>query len=224
MERAILSGELALSAKLPSEKQLCEEHGLSRASVREVLEGLKSRHLIESRRGSGTFVAAGTGPQALRQSVSAFSALRSSGADFLELMDLRLLLEGECIAELAEPTAKASRAALRRRLEAMECAISDLGAFATADIAFHRELVGSSKHRLFTAILEGLYDGIALRFARATYVESRLPEKILPEHAAICAALEAGDAALARGRLIDHLEESRNHLQQLLSAAEAPDD
>lgn len=221
MEQAILSGRWATGEKLPSENVLCRENGLSRASVREVLEALKSRSLVESRRGSGTYVSTGNGRGALRQSISVFSALRSSARDFRELMDLRYLLEGECISALAVPEAAEARAALRRRLVEMEACAHDLATFARADIEFHREMVRHSGHHLFSTILEGVYDGVALRFARATYIEESLTSKTLAEHRAICDALDAGSAARARSLLHAHLRDSRTNLEQLLSLAES---
>lgn len=217
MENAIMSGDFGAGEKLPSENELCRQHGLSRASVREVLEALKSRHLVESRRGSGTFVTTGNGQNALRQSVSTFSALRSSARDFRELMDLRLLLECACVEALATAEAKAARRALYQRLRTMEKCANDLTALSDADIAFHREIVRHSGHHLYSAILEGLYDGVALRFARATYTDKSLAKKTLSEHRAIYEALAAQDAVLARTLLHKHLRESRTHLEQLLA-------
>jgi GntR family transcriptional regulator, transcriptional repressor for pyruvate dehydrogenase complex len=217
MEKSILTGEFGVGEKLPSENDLCKQHGLSRASVREVLEALKSRHLVESRRGSGTFVTSGNGQNALRQSVSTLSALRSSARDFRELMDLRLLLECECVEALATVKAKAARSALYTRLQAMKKCANDLTALSDADIAFHREIVRHSGHHLYSAILEGLYDGVALRFARATYTDTLLAKKTLSEHQAIYEALDSQDAHLARTLLHNHLCESRTHLEQLLA-------
>lgn len=136
-------------------------------------------------------------------------------------MDLRYLLEGECVGALAAPEAAEARAALRRRLAAMEACKHDLGAFATADIDFHREMVRHSGHHLFSTILEGVYDGVALRFARATYIEESLASKTLAEHRAICDALDVGSAAQARSLLLAHLRDSRKHLEQMLSLAES---
>lgn len=216
MEHEILSGRLPPGVRLPSEHALCREHNLSRASVREALESLKSRNLVESRRGSGTYVATGNARGGLRQSVSAFSALRSEGRDFQELMDLRLLLECECVKALALREAGPGRLALRKRLRAMERCKNDLGKFASADIDFHREIVRQSGHKLFGEIMDGLYDGVAMRFARATYVDTALTSVNLVAHAAICKALESGDPRQAVTVLRKHLTESRKHLERLL--------
>ena len=52
----ILSGELSIGARLPSEPELSREHGIGRPTVRQATELLVQRGLIERRRGSGTYV------------------------------------------------------------------------------------------------------------------------------------------------------------------------
>ena len=52
----ISSGELPLGARLPSEPELSREHGIGRPTVRQAMELLVQRGLIERRRGSGTYV------------------------------------------------------------------------------------------------------------------------------------------------------------------------
>ena len=54
--RDIASGSLEPGARLPSEPELAERHGIGRPTVRQATELLVQRGLIERRRGSGTFV------------------------------------------------------------------------------------------------------------------------------------------------------------------------
>src|SRR5215213_6954504 len=56
LEEQILAGNLAVGAKLPSERQLAERFGLSRPLVREALRGLVERRLVEVEPGRGAFV------------------------------------------------------------------------------------------------------------------------------------------------------------------------
>ena len=56
LKRAIRAGELRASQALPSERALAEQLGLSRMTVRRALEELAAAHLVEQRRGSGTYV------------------------------------------------------------------------------------------------------------------------------------------------------------------------
>jgi GntR family transcriptional regulator len=56
LEARILSGELAPGDRVPSERQLSEEHGASRMTIRQALRMLADRGLVETRNGLGTFV------------------------------------------------------------------------------------------------------------------------------------------------------------------------
>lgn len=57
LAQAIVSGEYAAGAALPTEFALCETYGVSRITVRKALDELVGRRLVERRRGVGTFVA-----------------------------------------------------------------------------------------------------------------------------------------------------------------------
>lgn len=65
LERAISGGRLSAGTALPSERDLADDLGLSRMTVRRAFEALVADGLIEQRQGSGTFVR----PQRLEQSI-----------------------------------------------------------------------------------------------------------------------------------------------------------
>ena len=57
LQQRIASGELAPEARLPTEQQLADLHGVSRTVIREAVSQLKSMGLLTSRQGAGVFVA-----------------------------------------------------------------------------------------------------------------------------------------------------------------------
>jgi GntR family transcriptional regulator len=57
LSRRITAGELAPGSALPSEQDLCEAYGVSRPTVRQATQDLVNEHLLERRRGLGTFIA-----------------------------------------------------------------------------------------------------------------------------------------------------------------------
>src|SRR5581483_9376653 len=56
LQQEILSGQISPGARLPTERDLAVQFGVSRASIREALSVLQSRGLVESRQGGGTIV------------------------------------------------------------------------------------------------------------------------------------------------------------------------
>jgi GntR family transcriptional regulator len=76
--RKLVSGEA-----LPSERELCEELGLSRVTIRKAIDGLVDEGVLERRQGAGTFVTSGQGPAASRRVEKNFSTLSSFSEDMI---------------------------------------------------------------------------------------------------------------------------------------------
>src|SRR5262245_24765393 len=137
LERDILSGKLAPGHRLPSERELSIEHGVSRSVVREALGHLESLGLLSRVHGSGTRVEMPDG----RQATAGYQR-------FLQLADLRPQDLGEV--RLPLETAIAALAAERRseehlaQLEKTQVVLSNprgsLEAHAKADLEFHTTL------------------------------------------------------------------------------------
>jgi DNA-binding transcriptional MocR family regulator len=90
LERAIEAGELKDGDRLPSERQLAAQLGLSRTTVVSSYRELESRGLVRGHVGRGTFVRASSGavdaPFAWRGKVSAETALLSNFATTHDLL------------------------------------------------------------------------------------------------------------------------------------------
>lgn len=71
---------LEIGAALPSERQLSERYGVNRMTVRQAIDGLVQKGMLERRRGAGTFVMAGQPVQHLTPTVLGFSQrMREAG-------------------------------------------------------------------------------------------------------------------------------------------------
>ena len=157
LERAILSGELAVGARLPPERALGEKMNVSRSVVREAIGRLSSLGLVESRHGSGTRVSAPSG----RQIALGYQRLFSGSEEDLEdLATVRLALE----------TTIASLAALNRtdaHLAHLEAAQKTLGnprrslaAHVKADGQFHATLADATGNRFFPLVLAPIHEAL----------------------------------------------------------------
>jgi GntR family transcriptional repressor for pyruvate dehydrogenase complex len=149
----------------------------------------------------------------LRESLGLHSAVSAGDARaFLELLDLRLLVECDCAARAARDRTEAALDTMRLRLSEMAAARRDLARFAEADIAFHQALVAAAGHGLFGNIMEALLPHLGVRFAHQTYTNFALADKNLRDHRQIYQAIAAFDAAAAQRHMHRHLKESRDHL------------
>ena len=77
--KQILSGECALNTLLPTEKQLCEQCGISRHTAREALRYVEKTGLVERKQGSGTLVKRNTMPEQINQFINSVKDLLAFG-------------------------------------------------------------------------------------------------------------------------------------------------
>lgn len=210
LERAILSGELAVGDYLPAERALCEKLGVSRSVVREALGRLASLGLVESRHGSGTRVAIPSGRDI---SVGYERLMRNSDAPLEDLAVVRLTLE-TTIASLA---ATARTDAQLARLEATQRVLGNprksLAAHVKADGAFHAILAEATGNRFLPLVLSPIHDVL---------IESRLKTLgrfgaalAFAHHEQILEAVRNRDPAEAARTMREHLTVNSRHLQEL---------
>ena len=147
LEEQILRSGLRPGWRLPSEEQLCRTHGVSRTVVREAIQRLKARGLVDSRRGGGTYVAE-IDVGMVAWATLAYAPLVGTPGAFEEILALRATLEAGCALETTRRKDKDAAGRLRTRLDAMRRARDNPAAFADADLDFHRQLADESGNTL----------------------------------------------------------------------------
>ncbi|MCV7075611.1 FadR/GntR family transcriptional regulator [Mycobacterium szulgai] len=141
---AILDGVFPPGSALPPERELAEQLGVNRTSLRQGLARLQQMGLIEVRHGSGSVVC---DPEGLTHPAVVEALVRKLGPDFLvELFEIRAAL-GPLIGRLAAARSKPEDAeALRAALAAVGEA-DTAAARQAADVAYFRVLIHSTRNR-----------------------------------------------------------------------------
>lgn len=218
LRRLIDDGVLAPGQQLPSERELGEQLQVSRGTVREAIQFLHALGLVESRHGSGTFVASGPDDrQQLRRTWHNWT--RRNAGQVHELLEVRCGLEAFA-AELASARRHASgletmAAALEQMRDAMAADL-DVAALVESDLMFHRGLCETAGN---TALVE-LAEALGSRLLRERAAMWDLPgraERSLEEHSRIEAAIRAGDARHAREYVLAHLASVEQDVDGLVS-------
>ena len=196
---------------LPSERQLQQQLGISRASVREALRVLQSVGLVEARQGRGLFVK----ELDLRPLVDAFVGHLDllDGDAATHLLELRQILElgaVELAAKLRTPDDLTAMAAI---LEAMRRKIARDEAVLEEDLGFHDLLVRATHN----PVLEHLYSCLT-PFLVAVRQDSPHHDRLiyvtcLQDHMAIYRAVSDQDAGLAMRLMQEHLVAVREQLR-----------
>lgn len=216
----ILQAQYAAGDRLPPERVLVEELGVSRTVLREALSSLEALGLIETRGTRGRFVASGGSSERSRSIVSAW--LHQHAPEMLEVDEIRSVLEAQAILSMSEwdaiDAARAAAAIVREQEEALER--GDPVAAADADAAFHRLLASYTKNGPLRALIEGLVD-VSRKAAYAVYSLPETGHRSLAQHREIVAALTASDVAGAAESARDHMiDAARQYAARQLGPAE----
>jgi len=212
----IADGRLKPGEKLPIEQQMALDFGVSRTVVREAVSRLRSDGLVTVKQGSGVFVANAPFAQAFRMPAEA----SSDRAAIREIYELRLGVEVEAAALAAARRVPDDMMRIKRALGAIEATKTGPDFGVEADAEFHRAIAlatGNSKIAAFQRYL-AVFLLRSITAARANTLKAGAVDEVMGEHAAICAAIEAGDAKAARAAMRAHLKNA----QARLGVAEPP--
>lgn len=196
--------------RIPTERALSEEFGLSRSTVRRVLLDFKRRRLITQTVGSGTYVAEQV-HEALSDMAPAAGARSVSPA---ELMNARLVLEPALI-DMVIGNATSADFARMDECNRHAQAASTLEEFEQWDAALH-EAIAQATHNGFLIGVFRLMNEVrsqgewGLLKRRSASAERR--EAYQQEHRALVEALKQRDAQGARAACIAHLQQVRTNM------------
>jgi DNA-binding FadR family transcriptional regulator len=204
IERAILTGEIKETDRLPSERDLIEQFGVSRATIREALRVLQSRGLVEVRHGdpSGPIVRADPGASVATVLNSLFRADRLTLADVIQF---RMIVESAAASFAARSSTKLI-AAIRKAYTEMK-STQTWAEQVKSDVLFHRRVAEASRNPLFVLVVDALHQfkPVATWLSNRPLDEAR--RQTLEVHGMILDAIEDGNAAKAA-------ELSRYHLKR----------
>lgn len=196
--------------RIPTERALSEQFGLSRSTVRRVLLDFKRRRLITQTVGSGTYVAEQV-HEALAELAPNGTAQSTSPA---ELMSARLVLEPALI-EMVIGNATAADFARMDDCNHHAEAATTLEEFERWDAALH-EAIAEAAHNNFIAGIFRLMNEVRSQSEWGMLKRrSATPERRLEyqqEHRALVAALRDRDVERARALCLAHLVHVRTNM------------
>lgn len=207
----IQSGELKPGSKLPPEQELATALGVGRNLLREAVQALVAMHVLEVRRGSGTFVTS-LEPKELLQGVGAAVELLR-GDTLLEVIEVRRLFEPVATALAATRITPEQLAAVKEHLDAMRAAADNVELLNYHDAAFHQEVIAATGNETLSAVLEGISGRTIRARVWRGLVDDRAAGRTLAEHEAIYSALAVGDVFLAQSAAMMHVNTTETWLR-----------
>lgn len=200
--KLISTGELQPGQRLPSERDLCEQIGASRSSLREALRCLSIVGVLNARVGDGTSVAA-DGETFLRRIVE--WRLITERHDVENLMEVRVALEGVSAANAARRATPEDIRRFQDLVAKMKFAARDARKFAILDVEFHLALAKASGNALVFDLVSMIRNHLVRVLPGVLKLPNAMPLSTR-EHMAIVAAVARRDAKAARAAMHAHLE------------------
>jgi DNA-binding FadR family transcriptional regulator len=206
---AIRLGLLAPGDRLPPERDLADQFGIARSTLRQALTSLtESGHLIALRgRGGGTFVS--DAPPLAESSRVVLDA-----GHWREVLDQRIAVEVGTVVLASERAAPADLLRLQEHVQTMRD-VDDFSAYRRADVFFHLGVAEAARSaRLLAAMteLQGQMSELIGHIAHPAPVLARSNE----QHAELVAALERRDGWAAAQIVREHLKGTEQVLAGLM--------
>jgi DNA-binding FadR family transcriptional regulator len=205
LRAAITAGEFALGARLPPERDLATQLGVSRPSVREALIALEVEGLVEVRMGSGIYVLAREGPSSPRGVDAALGPF--------DIIRARQVIEAELAAAAARSKSTHAVKRMRAALKHMDEDIARGVMPYAGDRDFHVALAEASDNAALVRVVTELFDernNPLFEQLGRHFENARSWRQALAEHRAVLRAVLAGDVAGARAAMRTHLGNSHD--------------
>ncbi|HEY1999596.1 FadR/GntR family transcriptional regulator [Paraburkholderia sp.] len=206
-------GAFAQDGKLPTEAVLAQQFGVSRTVIREAISRLKNEGVVQPRQGSGVFIAAHGTVRPLR--IDYAEAIEAGSVP--QILALRRAIEAEVASEAAQRRSDADMAAIDAALARIDEAVAEGHDGVAEDVAFHRTIAVATGNPYFLKTLTFLNQYLeagTLVTRRNEALREDFSRQVRDEHAAIVAAIRAGDASAAREAASTHLYNAARRLAE----------
>jgi GntR family transcriptional repressor for pyruvate dehydrogenase complex len=217
IESMIIADNLQFGDRLPPERELAQQFGVSRTVVRQAIHSLAAKGMLEARPRGGTVVRRPTA-EAVAQSLHLFLRSGEAHLDYRKVHEIRRLLEIEIAGLAALRRTDDDLARLAANLSEAMTLLADRNPinFARIDIAFHALLARATQNELFELLLDSLTE-IMIEVRRSAFAVPDTPARALRMHRAIFAQIQASDAQGARQAMGAHLVEAEETQRQVLT-------
>ncbi|MGB1949721.1 MAG: GntR family transcriptional regulator [Marinobacter sp.] len=211
LETLILEGTLQPGQRLPAERALAEQFGVSRPSVREAVQKLAARGLVISRQGGGNYVSDSLGSSF---SDPLMNLLESRPEARRDLLEFRHTLEADCAYYAARRATDLDRQQLQLAFDELQACYArepkasreEEGA---ADARFHLAIAQASHNLVLLHTIRGLFDllkrSVVTNIGGMYALRSDARDTLIAQHQALFDAIMAGRAEDARRIAGEHI-------------------
>jgi GntR family transcriptional repressor for pyruvate dehydrogenase complex len=224
LQGLILGKKLDAGSKLPPERILCQQLGVSRTVLREAIKHLSAQGLVEEVTGRGTFVSR-PNLEAVRKSLQICLGWHAQ-AVLENLLELRRLIEVEIAGLASLQATKTEIKDLWQNVIEMEAVVDgDTKTFMTLDLEFHAGLARATHNDLFVMLFDAIATALLGTWEK-THLHHEVREHGVRYHKKILGAIERREPDEARRAVRENIESFKRdveaHAEQPGSQATAP--
>jgi GntR family transcriptional repressor for pyruvate dehydrogenase complex len=205
IQELIYKGQIRPGEQLPPERELAETLNVSRNSVREAINKLIDRSLVENRQGTGTFVRK---PDPGQQD-NPLSSVLGDDISVQELLEFRLGLECNAVVLAARKATSEDIVHLNAVMDEMRQMVNADSMGHEEDVRFHMGIACATKNRVHIHMMKRFYDLLYYGIWKShmfLYQEKPNIEAILDQHGRILKAIRNHDPQMAYEAMRGHIK------------------
>jgi GntR family transcriptional repressor for pyruvate dehydrogenase complex len=203
-------GEVRSGDRLPPERDLAQQLGVSRPSVRSGLKSLAAMGVVQIRQGAGTFITGGP-PVLASEPLRFLAALH--GFTRSQMFEARLVLEVAVAGLAADRAAPEKLMVISDETTGMFASLDKPEVFLDHDVRFHQAVAAASGNPILASVVE-MVSKMFYELRRDRIRVAKDLKLAAEEHRAIYQAIRSGDPERARVAMGDHLRRSASSQAQ----------
>ncbi len=200
----VVNGTWKAGDRIPPERELCQQLGIARTSLREALKAMELIGMLDSRVGDGTFVC----PRSeflSRPLLWAFTG--TDHAELQDIMEARLILERDLAGLAAERASVAELAAIADTITKMKICLDRGESVLEVDMAFHLTIADAAHNGVLRNAVQ-LLRNLMRQWLYLKLAIPTVPHRVVSQHQAIYDAIASHNPDAARKAMEGHLEET----------------
>jgi len=208
----VVSGSWKAGERIPPERELCQQLGIARTSLRESLKAMELVGMLDSRVGDGTFVCPRT-EFLSRPLLWAFTG--TDHEELQEIMEARTIIEENLAALAAKRGSSEDIQNIGRAVQLMRDSVARGDSILEADMAFHMAVSTAAKNSVMRNAVQ-LLRNLLRQWIQYKLLIPDIPQTVLKRHVTIYRAIAARKPNAARNAMRLHLEETTKLLTRVV--------
>lgn len=213
----IQDGRYRAGDRLPTERELAEQLGVGRTSVREGLRFLEKLGVLEIRQGMGTVVRSLSLGEVFEHLVPVQTIIELPDRDVRDIMHVRRVLEAESAQLAAQHATDRQLGRLEELLHGMAASLEKPRDYLEMDLEFHVVVAEAASNPVLAQLVNLIRD-IYTRYFEIVLRDPEMNKTSLGFHRRLYAALRDHDADAARQHILAHLSQAERDVLKLLNA------